>query len=159
MVSLKEQFKQAVKKLEAAGNDNAEFDAGELFEKAFGFGVTSPKAEQYTCEKGTLAFEMMIDKRAGGYPLQYILGEWEFYGVPLKVGEGVLIPRQDTETLVETVIRKNRNVPPVIIDLCSGSGCIALALEQELDAKMIFAVEKSKRAAEYAKENISLNSS
>ena len=91
--------------------------------------------------------------------MQYILGEWEFYGLPVKVGEGVLIPRQDTETLVETVIRKNRTESPVIIDLCSGSGCIALALERELKASEVYAVEKSESAADYLRRNIALNSS
>ena len=47
----------------------------------------------------------MVDKRISGIPLQYILGEWEFWGLPIKVGEGVLIPRPDTETLIEDILK------------------------------------------------------
>ena len=158
MVSLKEEYKSAIKQLRDSGNDNAEFDAGQLFTCAFGFDIHSPKAEAETAQ-GLVAFKVMIQKRCGGYPLQYILGEWEFYGITVKVGEGVLIPRQDTETLVEAVIRKNRNKSPVIVDLCSGSGCIALALEKELSPKEVYAVEKSEKAAFFLNENIILNNS
>ena len=67
-----------------------------------------------------------------GEPLQYILGEWEFYGLPFKVGKGVLIPRQDTETLVDHAAEKYRGKSGLtVIDLCSGSGCIGIALEKK----------------------------
>ena len=159
MVSALEEYKSAIATLEKAGNDNAAYDAAELFEKAFGVSVHSAKAQRLSGGEGLLSFKMMINRRAEGFPLQYILGEWEFYGITVKVGEGVLIPRQDTETLVETVIKKNRNKSPVIVDLCSGSGCIALALERELSPREIYAVEKSERAAVFLNENIKLNSS
>ena len=159
MVSALEEYKSAIATLERAGNDNAAYDAAELFEKAFGVSVHSAKAQRLSENEGLLSFKMMINKRAEGFPLQYILGEWEFYGITVKVGEGVLIPRQDTETLVETVIKKNRNKSPVIVDLCSGSGCIALALEGELSPREIYAVEKSERAAVFLNENIKLNGS
>lgn len=155
----KDILENAVKALEDCGNDNARFDAAQLFEKAFGvkYELTSKSAP--ADEKAAGLFNEYITKRCEGYPLQYILGEWEFYGLPVKVGEGVLIPRQDTETLVETVIRKNRTPDPLIIDLCSGSGCIALALEKELSAKEVHAVEMSEKAAGYLRENITLNRS
>ena len=155
----KDILESAVKALEDCGNDNARFDAAQLFEKAFGvkYELTSKSAP--ADEKAAGLFNEYITKRCEGYPLQYILGEWEFYGLPVKVGEGVLIPRQDTETLVETVIRKNRTPDPLIIDLCSGSGCIALALEKELSAKEVHAVEMSEKAAGYLRENITLNRS
>ena len=152
-------FEDAVRLLEQAGNDNARFDAGELFEKAFGKKYILSDNSTPADEKAAGEFYEYIKRRAQGYPLQYILGEWEFYGLPVKVGEGVLIPRQDTETLVETVLKKSRIDNPVIIDLCSGSGCIALALEKELSAKQVYAVEKSEAAAKYLRENVSLNGS
>ena len=155
----KELFEAAVHTLENSGNDNARFDAGELFEKAFGIKYNLSDNSTPADEKAAGEFNALIQKRSGGYPLQYLLGEWEFYGLPVKVGEGVLIPRQDTETLVETVLKKSRIDKPVIIDLCSGSGCIALALEKELGAKSIFAVEKSEAAAKFLNENIRLNNS
>lgn len=102
----------------------------------------------------------MIKKRAENYPLQYILGEWEFYGLPFKVGEGVLIPRQDTETLVDTVLEYCKNKSEIkIIDLCSGSGCIAITLEKNTLNSDVYAVEISDNAYKYLDENISLNNS
>ena len=102
----------------------------------------------------------MAHKRLSGYPLQYILGEWEFFGLPFYVGEGVLIPRQDTETLVECVLEKTKlMIKPHIADLCSGSGCIAIALEQNLHNADICAVEYSDKALSYLVRNIELNAS
>ncbi len=96
----------------------------------------------------------MAARRLTGEPLQYILGEWEFYGMRLFVGEGVLIPRPDTEILVETVLQFCKNRKSVqIADLCSGSGCIALALEAVLPEAQVYAVEKSDRALSYLRRN------
>ncbi|MDR0919322.1 MAG: peptide chain release factor N(5)-glutamine methyltransferase [Oscillospiraceae bacterium] len=93
-------------------------------------------------------------KRAEHYPLQYILGEWDFYDLTLKIGEGVLIPRTDTEILVDKV--KDFSAPlshPVIIDLCSGSGAIAFALENQLPNAEIFALEYSEKAFSFLEIN------
>ena len=159
MVTVRKLFESAVRELEAAGNDNAAYDASELFEAAFSEKYNICEKDVTADEKSAAAFDGYIKKRAGGYPLQYILGEWEFYGIPVKVGEGVLIPRQDTETLIDVAIKKHRNKRPVVVDLCSGTGCIALALEKELDARCVYAVEKSQKAAEYLRQNIALNDS
>ncbi|MDE5946318.1 MAG: peptide chain release factor N(5)-glutamine methyltransferase [Oscillospiraceae bacterium] len=103
----------------------------------------------------------MTEKRKTGYPLQYILGEWEFYGYPFKIGEGVLIPRQDTETLVDYVLsylkesEKIKN--PRIMDLCSGSGCIAVSLKKEFPDAEIYALENSDDALKYLECNAKLN--
>lgn len=101
----------------------------------------------------------LAKKRAKGYPLQYILGEWEFYGRNFHVGEGVLIPRADTETLVEAVLDYAKTTPPPydILDLCSGSGCIAITLSLELENSSVYALEKSPAAIKYLKENIAEN--
>lgn len=100
------------------------------------------------------------EKRSKGYPLQYILGQWEFFGLPFKVGEGVLIPRPDTEILVETVLehfKNERNSSPKIVDLCSGSGCIAIALKKNLPDAEVTAVEISSEAMPYLVENARMN--
>ena len=103
-------------------------------------------------------FDMLCKRRINGEPLQYILGEWEFYGKPIKVGKGVLIPRQDTETLVDIVKQKIKGKNNLtLIDLCSGSGCIAVALAGD-EFKDIYCVEKSPEAFKYLVENIKLNS-
>ena len=102
----------------------------------------------------------MCGQRRAGVPLQYLLGEWEFYGLPFKVGRGVLIPRADTETIVDAALEllgRIRN--PEILDLCSGAGCIAIALGHVRPAARITAVEKSPHAAGYLRENIKLNNS
>lgn len=96
-------------------------------------------------------------RRICGYPLQYLLGKWEFFGLPFYVGEGVLIPRQDTETLVETVLKIKLPENPKILDLCSGSGCIGVSLALNIKNADVTAVEISDKAAEYIKKNAELN--
>ncbi len=97
----------------------------------------------------------ICQRRIKGEPLQYILGEWDFYGETFKVGEGVLIPRPDTETLVEEALRLRKNCRRTkFADLCSGSGCIAAAVARNLEGAEGFAVEKSPEAFEYLRENL-----
>lgn len=94
-------------------------------------------------------------RRLNGEPLQYILGEWTFYGRPFSVGEGVLIPRADTETLVEAALSLASAVEkPHIADLCAGSGCIAVTLARELSGSSVDAFEKSGEAYSYLTRNI-----
>ena len=98
-------------------------------------------------------------KRLEGYPLQYILGTWEFYGLTFKVGEGVLIPRPDTETAVtaalDMVSRLYDGTPLITVDLCSGSGCIAVAMAKEAgDRVKTYAVELSGDAIPYLLDNV-----
>ncbi len=95
-------------------------------------------------------------KRIGGYPLQYIVGHWPFMGLELAVGEGVLIPRQDTETVVEAALafwHKKNLKPHNILDLCSGSGAIAAACTRFFTAAKVTAVENSKEAFFYLRKN------
>ena len=100
----------------------------------------------------------LADKRIGGYPLQYILGQREFFGLTFYVGEGVLIPRQDTEKLVECVLNSACLYPsPRIIDLCSGSGCIAISLKSNISDADVTAVEISENALKYLYKNDALN--
>lgn len=102
----------------------------------------------------------LIEKINRGYPLQYVLGEWEFFGYNFKVGEGVLIPRQDTETLCDEIIKLvDKRESLNIIDLCSGSGCIAITIDKQCRNNNIYAIEKSELAFEYLKENIKINKS
>lgn len=92
-------------------------------------------------------------RRTDGEPLQYILGEWDFYGRTFSVGKGVLIPRADTETLIEAVMDALPGRHELeIADLCSGSGCIAVTLAEELSSR-VTAVEKSEDALFYLRKN------
>lgn len=112
--------------------------------------------ERILTEKEFKFLENAVSLRASGVPVQYILGSWEFMNMDLKVGEGVLIPREDTAVLVQTVIKNaNFSKKSNLIDLCSGTGCVALALEKNLkDFNQIYALEYSEKAFEYLNENI-----
>lgn len=106
-------------------------------------------------------FCKVLEKRCSGVPLQYAIGEWEFMGLRLSVGDGVLIPREDTSVVVNSAIKAIRGIKnPKIIDLCSGSGCIALAVEKILQFQCeIYAVEVSGKAFKYLCENLERNRS
>ena len=106
-------------------------------------------------EQKISSFEQMAARRLTGYPLQYLLGEWEFFGLPFYVGEGVLIPRADTEVLVETALELCDGMfSPVICDLCSGTGCIPIALSKNLPSQAsLTAVELSEQALSYLYRN------
>lgn len=97
----------------------------------------------------------ILFKRINGYPLQYILGKWTFMGRDFSLGEGVLIPRDDTEVVVLSVIpylEQNKNLR--IIDLCSGSGIIAVTLKCMFPKCEVHALELSEKALPYLKRNI-----
>ena len=103
-----------------------------------------------------------LKRRAKKEPLQYILGYTEFYGLKIMTGPGVLIPRPETELLVEETIKIISNFEFrisnfKILDLCTGSGCIALALAGEFPDTYIYGTDSSEVAIKYAKENAELN--
>ena len=98
----------------------------------------------------------IINKRLRGVPLQYIIGQWEFYGLEFKVGRGVLIPRPDTEILVEQALEylgKNMGAKTVY-DFCAGSGAIGLSVSVNSPTTDVIMVEKSSKAFKYLKENL-----
>jgi release factor glutamine methyltransferase len=99
--------------------------------------------------------QKLARRRINGEPLQYLLGEWEFYGYPFKVGSGVLIPRPETELLVD-LAKEHCNRDSLVYDLCAGSGCVGIVLAKEVKCSVI-AVEKSPEAIKYLKQNIELN--
>lgn len=135
-------------------NSDVRFEADCLIEFVLG----KKRIELAGCEISQQDSEKLISfakKRQGGYPLQYILGRWYFFDMELFVGEGVLIPRQDTETVCEAAFEViNQIAEPAVIDLCSGSGCIALAVKKYCPKASVVAVEKSNEAYKYLKDNI-----
>lgn len=143
-------------------NLGSAFEAGQLIthvtgERAADLHLLKEKEVSPAIQK--LVFRLCT-RRQEGEPLQYLLGEWEFYGLPFKVGKGVLIPRADTETLVETAAEKIKQVNhPQILDLCSGSGCIAIALAFLRSDALVTALELSGAAFGFLTANIDLNRS
>ena len=112
--------------------------------------------EEEMPEEELKEYEIALNKRAERVPLQYIVGETEFMGLKFKVNSGVLIPRQDTETLVEEALKIVR--PGMrVLDLCTGSGCIIVSiLHNTVDVEGC-AVDISKQALNVAKENARMN--
>lgn len=100
-------------------------------------------------------YRQWLEKRATHYPLEYILGKQEFMGLEFKVNENVLIPRQDTEILVERVLRTAKGKK--VLDMCTGSGCIAISIAKFAETEVTHAIDISKGALEVAKENAKLN--
>ena len=113
----------------------------------------------YASEKVVKEVDAGLRRLLAGEPIAYILGQWEFYGLPLKVTPDVLIPRDDTCAVAELAIRQALFLEqdPRILDLCCGSGCIGLAVAKRVkDAKVTLA-DISHEALAVAKENTALN--
>lgn len=99
----------------------------------------------------------LLEKRLTGEPLQYVLGEWDFMGLPFYVDARALIPRQDTELLAETAIRLiGERGYLTCLDLCTGSGCVGISVTKQANIRMT-ASDISADALELAKENAELN--
>lgn len=98
-------------------------------------------------------------RRLRGEPVAYITGVWEFYGLPMKVSPDVLIPRPDTETLVDAVkeFLIGYKMDGRVLDLCCGSGCITCAVGHELPAAKLVAVDLSASALEVCRANVAMN--
>lgn len=110
-----------------------------------------------TCEQLS-CLEEWVARRLDGEPLQYILGEWEFFSLPFAVGPGVLVPRPDTECLVERALTYLKKKPMArVADLCSGSGAVAVAIGHEAPQCWVTAVEWDQTAFGYLEQNIRLN--
>lgn len=102
----------------------------------------------------------IINKINKGYPIQYLIGDVDFFDCLIKVNKHVLIPRFETESLVEKAIKEIKehfDKKLRIIDFGTGSGCIAIKLAKEFDNSEVFAIDKSKKAIKLAKENAKIN--
>lgn len=137
------------KRLESEGFEDAAFEATQAVRE-----VNKNAFAELTRDE-VLRLKEIVLRRLNHEPLQYILGNWDFYGLTFKVGKGVLIPRQDTEELVEAALRY-MNLKPYtrIMDLCAGSGCIGITLAKRLPYSTVLMLEKSDEAYEYMLENI-----
>jgi len=102
------------------------------------------------------AFFAAIERRVANEPLQYILGDWEFMGLKIKTDSRALIPRPETELLVEEALKHITTTHTRILDICTGSGCIAIAIAK-LSGTSVTATDISQKALSLAKENAELH--
>ncbi len=157
MVTLGELLREGISAISEHNTENPRFEAECLLQKATGADrlrlLTEPQHE--VLYEAAEQFRGLVKRRINGEPLQYLLGEWEFFGLPFRVGEGVLIPRQDTETLVELALEYNPS-GRLCADLCAGSGCIGISLSKQSGCR-VDSYELSDKAFPYLEANIRLN--
>lgn len=115
-------------------------------------------AECKTLNHSQSIYEQILEQLKNGTPIQYVLGETQFYGLIFNVNSNVLIPRPETEELVDLVINENKNLAITILDIGTGSGCIAITLQKNLPKAKVCALDVSAEAINIAKQNAVLNS-
>ena len=160
MVKLRQLYTESCKRLQSEVGETAQFECFELIKAVFGMSRTDCflHFDDDIDEEKFSKFDEMLTRRLNHEPLQYILGEWEFFGLPFKVGEGVLVPRGDTEIIAETAINLiNQHSYKSMADLCSGSGALAISIGKNTFLEKIDAVELSEKAFSYLYKNINLN--
>ena len=151
--SLKGLLADGAKMLTQAGIDEAELDAGYILEYITGLNsaryfihsediIEKDKAEE---------FFRLIERRSKRIPLSYVIGTRDFFGLTFKVDENVLIPEQETELLVEEVIKHSEGKS--VLDMCTGSGCIAISIALFGKPSKVAASDISEKALEVAREN------
>ena len=103
--------------------------------------------------------EELVRRRLEGEPVAYIIGEWEFYGMPLEINQNILIPRADTEVLAERAIEvaQAAGEGARVLDLCAGSGCIGLAVAKHAPNCRVVLADWSEEAVRICKQNVRLN--
>ena len=159
-MKLNEFRKSLTERLRPVSADDASFEADCLLADALGCrNAQLPlMAERALDEATERALIEKAGRRLAGEPLQYILGEWEFCGLPFAVGQGVLIPRPETERLVELVLANlEGRKKPKVLDLCAGSGCIGITVAKQHGDAAVTLLEKSDEAFAYLLENIEKN--
>lgn len=109
-------------------------------------------------EKDMTTIENIIKKRLSGLPLAYIFNEWDFYGHTFQISKDTLIPRQDTELLIDIILQNyDSNLPLKILDLGTGSGIIGITLARNFKKSNVLITDISLKAIEIAKKNIEIN--
>ena len=157
-VTYNDLYLDARRSLKETGVEQAELEARELL--CFASGKDRAQLIHdlplYVSEGVEKRFRGLLERRVKGEPVAYLLGEWEFYGLTLDVGRDVLIPRPDTETLVERGILFVRDRPEGtrVLDLCAGSGCVGLAVADNCPNTQVTLGEWSEAALRVCRNNI-----
>lgn len=159
MKTMEQVLHEGEKRLKEAFFEEAKLDAWYLMEYCFHINRVSFLLDKNrnVCEEKESQYISLIEKRKSHIPLQHITGEQEFMGYPFYVNEHVLIPRQDTEILVEEVIPYVKNKK--VLDMCTGSGCILISLSKESNLKKGVGADISKEALKLAEKNAKRNDS
>lgn len=156
-----EMFNKSVDYLKKYSVPNPKIDAEYIFSEVLNISrniLSFSMGQEISEEKKNKIKEMLITRGKNRKPLQYILGEWEFYGYPFKTDERALIPRQDTEILIEqckALIFYKNDIN--ILDIGSGSGAISITLAKEFPESNVKGIDISQKAIELANENKELN--
>ena len=148
-------------RLKKAGCPGASLEARELV--CCGSGKSKEEffrdAQLYVSPETEQAIGALVERHLNGEPVAYLIGEWEFYGLPLDVSEAVLIPRPDTEVLCEKAIDYVKDLGPCrVLDLCTGSGCIGLAIAANAPECRVLLGDISEGAVRICRQNIRRNS-
>jgi release factor glutamine methyltransferase len=156
MTTRRDMIQSAVQRLEAAGVEDARRNAEWMLEEALGVNraalLAHPEAAVATDERK--AFEAMLSRRLRREPLQYVVGHADFYGLRLIVNPAVLIPRPETEELVERALDLLKDAPdPWVLDIGTGSGSIALAIKHHRPDAEVFASDVAEDALAVAAAN------
>jgi len=149
-------YKNSVEKLKTAKIHNAEQECFWIFEYLFNYSPQKLLLDNFDefSDSQWKKLENIIEKRAQNYPLQYLIGHTEFYGLQLKVTPDVLIPRPETEILIEKILNEISKLDNLkCADLGTGSGCIALALSAKLPNSEWHVCDISQKALDIAKFN------
>lgn len=155
-----EAYNDLKKQLMGFGIEDYVFEAKQIIKHITGYNNSQilMKYNERLTEFQENNLTVIIKQRSVHYPLQYILGKWDFYGRSFFVGPGVLIPRPDTETVIEQclkAIKEKEN--PKVLDLCSGTGCIGITVAAERKDAEVVCLEKYMEAIEYIIKNIAHN--
>ena len=157
-MNITEWLAHAAAQLAASGCPDPEIDARWMAEDTLGMSRTDLKFEgdRAVSAEALAQLEAMLERRRAGEPVQYILGSADFMGLKFQVGPGVLIPRQDTETLVEAALIALQTLgdSPSVLDLCAGSGCIGLSLASLAPHARVTLADASREALEIARRNM-----
>lgn len=156
--TIAETLKLASQQLRAASVQNDVLDAQTLLAEALGKDRTYliVNFNEHLSEELLVKFQRLIARRSAGEPVQYITGHQQFFGLEFEVTPDVLIPRPETELIVEETIRlveEHKISAPIIIDVGTGSGCIAVTLARELEDAQISACDISEAALTVARRN------
>jgi release factor glutamine methyltransferase len=157
MITKRELLLDAVAKLEAAGVDSARTDARVLLSHALGIPADELLGVECIDAPGRQAFERLLSRRTAREPLAYITGLKEFFSVDFEVGPGVLIPRPETETLIEEALKSfpDRSVALHVLDYGTGSGCLIIAFLLQYPNAWGLGIDISNEALAWAERNAS----